>query len=46
MKQEGNLNVPWAICGYSDTDYSGYNNTQKHVTGYIVLINEVIISWH
>ena len=31
--------------GYSDADYAGDNNTQKSVTGYIVLVNGEVISW-
>ena len=31
--------------GYSDADYAGDNNTQKSVTGYIVLINGEVIYW-
>ena len=32
MKPYGNINVPWELCGYSDTDYKGDNDTKKIVT--------------
>ena len=44
MKSEGKLNWTWELRGYSDTDYAGYNNTGKIVTGYIVIINGVVIA--
>ena len=43
MKPEGNLNVPWELCGYSDANYVGDNETRKIMTGYIILINGVVI---
>ena len=27
MKPDGNINVPWDLCGYSNVDYIGYNDT-------------------
>ena len=45
MKPDGNINGPWKICGYSDADYAGDNDTHKIVTGYIVLINGAVIDW-
>ena len=45
MKTYGNINVPWELRSYSDTDYSGDNDTRKNVTGYIVLINGAVIAW-
>ena len=39
MKPYKNLNGPWELCGCSNTDYVGDNDTQKIVTGYIVLVN-------
>ena len=42
MKTEGNLNIPWELHGCSDTQYAGDRNTQKTVTGYVVLINRVV----
>ena len=33
MKSEGNINLPWEICGYSDVDYVGDDNTWNSVTG-------------
>ena len=45
MKTYGNLTVPWEIRGYSNAGYAGVNDTQKSVTGYIVLINGVVIAW-
>ena len=44
IKPDRNLNVPWAIQIYSDSDYAGYNGTQKSVKGYIILINGVVIA--
>ena len=46
IKPEGNLSRPWELHGYRDTDYAGDNDTQKRMTGYTVLINEFIITWH
>ena len=45
MKPDKNINGPWEILGYSDTDYAGDNDTRKIVTGYIVIINGAVISW-
>ena len=45
MKPEVNPNVPWNIYGYSNVDYTGYNNTQEIVTWYIVIPNGVFITW-
>ena len=45
MKPDRNINGPWELCGYSDVDYAGYNDTRKIVTSYIVLINRSVISW-
>ena len=44
MKPEGKLNGPLELRGYSDADYSGDNVTRKSATGYIVIINEVVIT--
>ena len=44
MKPEGNLNEPWELCDYSDADYTGNNNTQKSVTRYTIISNEVVIT--
>ena len=46
MKPDVNLNGPWELRVYSDVEYAGYNDTQKSVTGYIVLINRAVIDWH
>ena len=32
--------------GYRYNDYSGDNDTRESVTGYIVIINGVVIAWH
>ena len=45
MKPDENINVPQELCGYSDADYARDNDTQKIVTGYIVLINGAVIVW-
>ena len=45
MKPGRNINVPWELCGHSDTNYSGDNNTRKSMTGYIFLINRLVINW-
>ena len=45
MKPYGNINVPWELRGYCDTDYAGDNDTKKSVTGYIFLINRAVITW-
>ena len=45
MKLEENLNVPWELCGYSDTDCVGDNDNQKIVTVYIVLLNRIVMVW-
>ena len=45
MKLEVNINVPWKLRGYSDAYYARDNDTWKIVTGYIILINVVVISW-
>ena len=45
MKPEENLNGPWELRGYSYAYYAGDNYTRKSVTGWIVLINGVFISW-
>ena len=41
-----NLNGPLELCGYSDTDCAGDNDTFKGITVYIVLIHGLVISWH
>ena len=46
MKLEKNLSGPWEIHGYSDIDYAGDYNTKKSVTGYIIMINRVVIACH
>ena len=33
IKLDGNTNVPWEPCSYSDADYAGDNDTQKSMTG-------------
>ena len=33
MKPDGNINGPWEIRGYSDAQYSGYNDIRKSVIG-------------
>ena len=43
MKPALNINVSWVLRGYSDVDYAGDNDTRKSVTGYIVIINGVVI---
>ena len=45
IKPDGNINLPWGLCSYSDADYAGDNYTWKSVTGYIVLINGAVVSW-
>ena len=45
MKPEVNLNVPWGICGYSNADYAGYKYN-NNMTGYAVLFNGLVITWH
>ena len=45
MKLGENINGTQELCGYSDADYSGDNDTRKRVTGYIVLINGAVIAW-
>ena len=46
MKPHRNINGPCQIKSYSNTDYAEDNNTQKSVTGYIVLINGAFVAWH
>ena len=46
MKSYGNTNIPWELRGYSDADYAKDNDTQKSVTGYIVLNNGAVITFH
>ena len=43
MKPEGNLNGPWEIFGYSDTDSAGDNIASKIVTGYVLLIKIMVV---
>ena len=43
IKQKVNLNLPWELCGYSDTDYKRDNANRKIVTGYAIIINKVVI---
>ena len=45
MKPEGKLNLPWELCGCSDVYYAVDNNTWKRMTGFVILINGVVISW-
>ena len=45
MKPDLNLNGPWEISGYSDAYYAVNKNTWKSVTGYIILIDVVVIVW-
>ena len=44
MKPDVNLNEPWELCGYSDEDFSGNNDTRKSVTRCIVLTNGLVIA--
>jgi hypothetical protein len=37
---------PWEIEGYSDSDFAGDKNGRKSVTGMIILISGVPISWN
>ena len=46
VKTDGKLNVSWELCCYSDADYAGDNDTQKSVTGYIIIINRLVVDWH
>ena len=46
MKPDININGPRELRGYSDTGYKRDTGTRKNVTGYIVLINEVVIAWN
>ena len=45
IKLEVSLDGPWELRVYIEVDYVGYNDTQKIVTGYIVLINGSFIAW-
>ena len=45
IKSQVKLNLPWELRGYSDAEYVGDNNTWKSVTGYIVLIDGLVIKW-
>ena len=44
MKSDGNLNGSWKLCGYSNVDYTGDNDSCKSVTGYIFLMNVFAIA--
>ena len=46
MKPDANINRLWELRDYSDVDYTGDNDTRKSVTGYIIIINVVVINWH
>ena len=46
MRLEVNVNGPWELFGYSDADCAGDNYTQKNMTGYIILIIGVFITWN
>ena len=45
VKPYGNLNGPLEPRGYSDADCIGSNDNHKPVTGYMVIINGLVISW-
>ena len=45
MKPDGNINILWGICSYSDADYAGHNDTRKITTGHIVIVNGAVIDW-
>ena len=45
MKPDENINLPWELCGYIHSYYSGDNKTWKLTTGYIFLINGSVIDW-
>ena len=45
IKPGGDTNGLWESRSYSDADYAGDKDTQKSVTGYIVLINRAVIAW-
>ena len=45
MKPNRKLNGSWEPHEYSDTDYSGDNDTWKSVTGDIVITNRLVIDW-
>ena len=46
MKLDENLNGPWEICGYSDTNYAGDNDTRKIVTGNTAIIIGLVLDWN
>ena len=45
IKPDVYINAPWELCGYSDADYTGDNDTCESVTRYIVIINRAVIDW-
>ena len=38
-------NGSWKITGLCDSDYAGGNSTGKSITGYVIFLNGLILSW-
>ena len=41
-----NINYLWELNGYNDAEYSRDNDTWNIITGYVILINLMKISWN
>ena len=45
LKIKPNIVEPWKIEVFADSDFCGDRNTRKSVTGYVVFVNDVAVSW-
>ena len=45
LKMKFSGKKPWEIEGYSNSDFAGNKNGRKSVTGMVILVSEVPISW-
>jgi hypothetical protein len=45
LKIEADKDKTWKIIAYSDSDYPGENGNRKSITGFIILVCGVPISW-
>ena len=45
LKQTGNVNKPWEIVCFSDSDYAGDLVSRRSIIGFILYVLGVPVSW-
>ena len=45
MNIKPNENIPWEIEVFADSDFCGDRESRKSITGYIILLNKIPLSW-